>query len=143
MITRKKRIGWWEWVALPQTNLPPFKAKVDSGAETSSLHASDITPFMKGDDEWISFTLHGDNIKAQCEFPVFKKRKVRSSNGVEQRRYTIEMDITIGRETFTTEFTLSSRRHMKFQSLLGKRRLLAPHFLIEADKEAIQGKPKI
>lgn len=137
----KKIVGWWEWVQLPKTNLEPFKAKVDSGAETSCIHASNIEEFEKDGLKWVRFTAHGDdNENARHEAPVFDVRKITSSNGEEQKRYVIRTDITIGDETYNTQFTLAARDSMKYRMLLGKR-ILGPNFLISADQEAVQGMP--
>lgn len=143
MSEQKINVGWWEWVALPEIGLKKMKAKVDSGAATSCLHATEIKPFDRDGRLWVSFIAHGDK-KAQhpCEFPVFSYRKIKSSNGQEQFRYVIRTHIIIGEKSYETEFTLTRRNKMKYRALLG-RLLLAPHCLIECDKEAVCGTPQL
>lgn len=142
MSNDKIKVGWWEWIALPEVGLKKMKAKVDSGAATSCLHATDIQPFDREGRLWVKFIAHGDKKEeTACEFPVHNYRKIKSSNGQEQFRYVIETEVVIGGKPFRTEFTLTRRNKMKYRALLG-RRLLAPHCLIECDQESICGEPK-
>ena len=92
-----------EWCGFPQINIPTLKARVDSGAKTSSLHAVNITPFKKNGIPWISFDVHplqndGKTI-VHCEAPVHDKRKVRSSSGSSELRFVIKTILAIAEDT--------------------------------------------
>ena len=83
-------VGWREWLALPAIGIPAIKAKIDTGARTSSIHARDIEPFEGVDGrEWVRFTLRPDmrhpEFKVDCEAPASEHRQVRSSSGQSRR----------------------------------------------------------
>ena len=86
-------IGWEEWVALPDLGLPAIKAKVDTGARTSALHASVIEPFGPADRPQVRFLIQPDpdnpGLEITCSAPVTDRRNVTSSNGETELRYVI------------------------------------------------------
>lgn len=142
----KTIIGWEEWCELPDIGLPAIKAKIDTGAKTSALHAYDITTHMQGNAEYITFKIHpvqGNNdIERTCTAPLIDQRVITSSNGERENRYVIATSITIGSITMNAELTLTSRHNMAFRMLLGREALKKARFIVDSSKTFTQGKVK-
>lgn len=137
-------IGAREWCSLPNLGIQLIKAKIDSGAKTTALHADDMTKFHKGDENWIRFSLHPLKSKPEfivtCEAKVLETRMVKSSNGSKEERYVIETDIILGKDRYPIEITLTNRRLMGFQMLLGRQAMNGRN-LIDCEKRYVIGKP--
>ncbi|HAR89701.1 MAG: ATP-dependent zinc protease [Pseudomonadales bacterium] len=117
-------IGWREWVGLPELGIKQIKAKVDTGARTSALHAFEIKPFSEGGVEHVEFRLHPmqrdlETIQV-CRAPVIDQRTVTDSGGHKEDRWVIATSVTIGPHTLPIEMTLTSRDEMLFRMLLGR-----------------------
>jgi len=127
-------IGWREWVALPDLNLPAIKAKVDSGARTSALHAYLIEPYRQDDVDMLRFMIHpiqrNQDIKVECHCPIFDQREVTDSGGHREMRYVIQSDIVVGAARWPIEITLTNRDTMLFRMLLG-RRAMEDRFMVD------------
>ena len=117
-------IGWREWVGLPELGIKQIKAKVDTGARTSALHAFEIKPFSEGGVEHVEFHLHPMQrdleIIQVCRAPVIDQRTVTDSGGHKEDRWVIATSVTIGPHTLPIEMTLTSRDEMLFRMLLGR-----------------------
>ena len=140
---QKLAIGWREWVGLPQIGLPLIKAKVDTGARTSALHAYFIEPYQKDQTDWIYFGIHpiqnNPKISVECHAPVFDQRVVRDSGGHEELRYVIQSLLQLGGLSWPIEITLTNRDNMKFRMLLG-RSAMANRVLIDPAKSYLSGR---
>ena len=134
-------VGWREYIALPAVGIEALKAKIDTGAETSALHAEKIEIFPRNGVDWVRFEVPINKHKEvyKCELPLCDKRRIRSSNGIARWRYIIETDVIIGKRTLKTQFSLTSRASMKFPVLLG-RRLLAENFAVDVSRSYLCGK---
>ncbi|QQL45668.1 30S ribosomal protein S6--L-glutamate ligase [Sulfuriroseicoccus oceanibius] len=121
---QKTIIGSEEWCALPEIGAPAIKARIDSGAKTSSIHAFNIQAFRRNGQRWVSFELHpvqnDQRTSIRCERPVVDKRTVRSSSGIPEKRYVISTPLTIGEQTWEIELTLANRDSMGYRMLLGR-----------------------
>ena len=138
-------IGWREWVGLPDFGIRKIKAKVDSGARSSSLHAFDIEPFTKDGEKWVRFKVHPVQRKSkaviQLEAKLLDSRPVRSSSGKAKVRPVVETNITLLGATWPIELTLANREQMGFRMLLG-RQAFRNRFLLDAGKSYFGGRPK-
>lgn len=116
--------GSEEWFSFPDLGIPTIKARVDSGAKTSALHAINISPFVKDGDNWVKFDINPiqNNLKKvlHCEAPLVDKRIVKSSSGFREQRYVIQTILDIGNSSWPIEMTLTNRDSMGFRMLLGR-----------------------
>ncbi len=123
----KPIIGTEEWCAFPELKIPAVKARVDSGAKTSALHAFHIQAVKKDGQQWVRFLVHPlqNNRKTivQCEAPVVGRRLIKSSSGTTEKRFVISTPISINREQFEVELTLTNRDSMGYRMLLGREAL--------------------
>ncbi len=117
-------VGSEEWCALPGLGIPAIKARVDSGARTSSLHAFNIRAFRRGGARWVSFEVHplqqNRRTIVRCEAEVIDRRVVKSSSGLGEKRYVVRTTLQHGDETWDIELTLSNRDSMGYRMLLGR-----------------------
>lgn len=120
-------VGWREWVSLPELGVASVKAKVDTGARTSSLHAVHIEEFRRRGSLWVRFQVlphtRGVTEPIAAAAPLVEYREVRSSNGQLDRRPVIQTTMTLLGQTFPIELTLSNRTEMGFRMLLGREAL--------------------
>lgn len=137
-------VGWREWVNIPEIGLPWLKAKIDTGAQTSALHASSIEEFRKDGADWVRFCAHpwqhNDADEVEVELPIHDRRTVRSSTGHVQDRLVVLMDITLSGRTVKAEVTLTSRDAMVFRMLVG-REVLRRGFIVDPALSYLGGKP--
>lgn len=117
-------IGSEEWCGLSNLNIPAIKARVDSGARTSALHAINIAPFTKNGNAWVRFEVHplqhNGKTTVFCEAPITDKRRVKSSSGASETRYVIKSSLSIGDYSGEIEVTLTNRDSMGYRMLLGR-----------------------
>lgn len=118
-------VGWREWVLLPNLGLPWIKAKIDTGAKTSCLHASYVTQFTKNDELWVRFGMHPNQDETEtivhCESKVLDERTVTDSGGHSEKRFVIATQFIIGEQEAPIELTLTNRDNMRYRMLLGRR----------------------
>jgi hypothetical protein len=118
------KIGWREWVGLPELGVDAVKAKIDTGARTSALHAWKIEPFRRGGMLWVKFEVHpiqrSDARKVICEARATDERTVRNSGGGVERRYIIETELKLGDHVWPIELALTNRDQMGSRMLLGR-----------------------
>ncbi|HEU5281798.1 MAG TPA: ATP-dependent zinc protease [Gammaproteobacteria bacterium] len=117
-------IGWREWISLPNLGIDKIKAKVDTGARTSALHAFSLEPFEEAGKEKIRFLMHplqhNTNDIITCVADVVDKRPVTDSGGHTEERIVIMTPICIAGQTWPIEITLTERENMLFRMLLGR-----------------------
>ncbi|WOD09216.1 ATP-dependent zinc protease [Marinomonas sp. GJ51-6] len=138
----KMIIGSDEWCAFPSLNIPAIKARVDSGAKTSSLHAINIQRFMKDEEHWVQFEVHplkgNRKTTVHCEAPLIDQRVIKSSSGDKEKRPVISTLLSLGEKTWNVEVTLTNRDSMGYRMLLG-REAMNGHVLIDPQGECLLG----
>lgn len=136
-------IGWREWLALPQLGIPAIKAKIDTGARTSSLHTFRLEEFQAGGRRMIRFGIHPfqkrKDIELFCEAPLVDRRRVKDSGGHVEKRYVIRTTVVLGSGRWPIDITLTNRDAMLFRMLLG-RTALEKRFVIDPARSYVTGR---
>jgi hypothetical protein len=144
MMASRARIGWREWVALPDLGVTRVKAKIDTGARSSALHAFDLEHFRRRGHDMVRFAIHtlqrSNKRVIVAEAEMMDERIVRSSNGVNALRPVILTRVELLGESWPIELTLASRDEMGFRMLLG-RQALRGRFLIDPGRSYLTGRP--
>ncbi|PXX92041.1 hypothetical protein DIT71_08365 [Marinobacter vulgaris] len=140
-----EKLGFVEWVVMEETGLR-LKARLDTGAKTSSLHAINVEPFKKGEEEWVSFQLpladhkdqddadgaEVDDVILEFNLPVERVVKIKRKGASSQRRYVVIMEFCIAGTSHKTEFSLADRGKFSYPALLGRRFMSDDNILIDS-----------
>jgi hypothetical protein len=139
----KPTIGWREWVGLPELAVQHIKAKVDTGARTSSLHAFNLREVEKDGVTHISFTIHPEQGTSHpsvlAEAPLLAYRKVRDSGGKVELRPVVKTTVRLMNADWPMELTLTRRDAMGFRMLLG-RQAIRNRFVVDPGRSFLGGK---
>jgi hypothetical protein len=134
-MSQKKIIGKREIVSILDLELFDLDVKIDTGADSNSLHCDDI---YIDDENFVHFTLldkvHPAYHTKKIKMPLYKMKKVKSSNGTIQIRASIKVDILFFNKKYTTVISLTNRSDMKYPMLIG-RKFLANRFLVDVSQE--------
>ena len=145
MNNNKAVLGWREWLDFPDLGISQVKAKVDTGARTSCLHAFYVRVFERDNVTWVRFGIHPQQNdltqEVHCEALLKDQRTVRDSGGHEEFRYVIETAISIGERLHLAEVTLTDRDSMKFRALLG-RTAIRGNYVVDPGRSYVQGRRK-
>jgi len=136
-------IGWREWVRLDALGLNRIKAKVDTGARTSALHAFEINSFIEAGKTRLEFKIHPDQRDEEkvivCSADALEQRDVIDSGGHKEKRWVIVSEVSLGPHTWPIELTLTSRDTMRFRMLLG-RTAINGRFQVDPSRSYLIGK---
>jgi hypothetical protein len=142
----KVTLGWREWVALPDHGIDWIKAKVDTGARTSALHAHGMRWFKRDGADWVRFRIQPWQRSARdahlIELPVVEVRHVRSSSGHPERRPVVHITICLAGRKVPIEVTLTRRDEMGFRMLLG-RQAVRRDFVVDPSQSYLAGRPPV
>lgn len=135
-------IGWREWVSLPDLGLEDIKAKIDTGARSSALHAFDLRSFTVGGVPWVRFHVHpmqhgGPTVGAEAE--IVDMRRVRNPGGRQELRPVIHTAVAFFDKQWKIDVTLTPRWGMSFRMLLG-RQAVRRHFLVDPGRSFCGGR---
>jgi hypothetical protein len=132
-------------VGLPGLGVPWVKAKLDTGARSSALHAFDVEEIERDGGAWVRYVVRpwqrSDEDLVTVESPVLDRREVRSSSGHAEERYVVSMDVSISSRVVAAEVTLSNRDEMGFRMLIG-REALRGGFLVDPGRSYLGGRPR-
>ena len=135
-------LGWREWLALPALGIVAIRAKVDTGARSSSLHVDKQWRFVEGGAPWAGFRITtgvlGGHIESHA--PVYDERPVTDSGGNTSMRIFLRTPLRVAGVEREVEINLTNRRGMLFPMLLG-RTALARAFVIDPARSFLHGKP--
>jgi hypothetical protein len=137
-------IGWREWLALPGLGIPALKAKVDTGARTSALHAFDLETFTTNGVRKARFAIHPLQRRTDptlhCVAEVIDQRVVSDSGGHREKRWVIATGLSLSGRIWTAEITLTGRDNMLFRMLLGRTALAAAGLIVNPKQSYVCGK---
>ena len=141
--TNARIIGFREWVSLPKLNIQALKAKVDTGAKTSSLHAFDIKLEKSSSEKiYVRFKVHplqnDSSLVVECRALLVDQRLVSDSGGHKEQRYVIRTVLSLGGLKKPIELTLTNRESMKYRMLIGRSAL--SEFYIDPSQSYLSGK---
>ncbi len=136
-------IGSEEWCVFEALGIPAIKARVDSGAKTSSIQASNIKIYNKGTQEWVKFEVNplqeNRSIAIGCDARLIDRRMVKSSSGISEERLVVRTPVTLGKDSFEIELTLANRDTMEFRMLLGREAINGRYMVNPALNYQVQG----
>jgi hypothetical protein len=142
---KKKLIGWREWVRFPDLAIGRIKAKVDSGARTSAIHAFRITPFTRDGAAYVRFVVHPVQRRRKpevtCVARIIDQRRITDSGGNAQERYVIRTMLKLGKSSWPIELTLSNRDSMGFRLLIG-RQAIRGRYVVDPGRSFVVVKKK-
>jgi hypothetical protein len=134
-------IGWREWLVLPGLKVNAIKAKIDTGARSSALHAFDVEPFEQDGQPWVRFTIHPDQRQSDrvivAAAPLWDERDIRNSGGHTERRPVIRTPVWLNGQQWDIELTLTNRDVMGFRMLLG-RQAVRHRFWVDPGRSYLQ-----
>lgn len=130
-------IGWREWLALPDLGVAAVKAKIDTGARSSTLHAFNLERFERDGEPWVRFVVHpvqrSTHETVTAEAPLLDERHVRNSGGKQQLRPVILTTVDLAGDRWPIELTLTNRDEMGFRMLVG-RQAVRNRFVVDAGR---------
>jgi hypothetical protein len=141
--THRMTLGWREWLVLPELGIPAIKAKLDTGARTSSLHTFSIESFRSHGRPKVRFGIHPlqkrRDVELFCVADVVDRRVVSDSGGHRELRYVISTPVQLGDTTWPVEITLTNRDTMRFRMLIG-RSAMRDRLIVDPDRSYLTGR---
>lgn len=138
-----KIVGWRELVGLPDLNIEQLRAKIDSGARTSAIHAENQEQFDRDGANWVRFNLLSPDGKLvqTIEAPVSDEREIKNTGGMPERRIIIRTNLLIGAHHTRIDVSLADRKNMGFDLILGRTAIRQLRLLIHPGRSFLMGPP--
>lgn len=138
-----KTIGWREWIGLPDLGIGKIKAKIDTGARTSALHAVKLRPFEIDGVQWIEFHVPRPGVRRteRCQAMVIDERQIKNTSGIPERRYVVATTLVLGQRHWQIELSLADREKMEFDVILGRTAIRRHGLLVDAGRSFLAGPP--
>ncbi|MHA6266976.1 RimK/LysX family protein [uncultured Aliiroseovarius sp.] len=138
-------IGWRENVGLPDFGISRVKAKIDTGARTSALHAEEQQRFFRDDQEWVRFLtpVNGKRKLSQVEAQLLGEREIKNTGGIPERRLIVRTTLLLGRHCWHIEVSLADRKKMEFDLILGRTAIRGRHVLVDPGSSFLAGPPRM
>ena len=137
-------VGWREWISLPELGIPRIKAKIDTGARTSALHAFEVDSYKSKRGKRVRFYMHpyqnNKEIIVECDAVIKDYRSVTDSGGHREKRYVIETELILGENQWPIEITLTDRETMKFRMLLGRTAMKGKRIVVDPGRSFLIGR---
>lgn len=126
-------IGWRETVSLPELGLLDFAAKIDTGARTTALHATDITPYRENGEDWVRFRPPDLRHPAPefCRARIRDSRGVKNSGGSVEERLFIRTHLMIEKRSFLVEISLTDRGELRYPMIIGRNALRGHRLVVD------------
>ncbi len=136
-------IGWRETIGLPDLEIPELKAKIDTGARTSALHAVDLDVFERNDEHWVEFhvPLPGTPKWKRTAKRILDDRPIKNTSGTAEHRYIVETMLVFGRRHWRIEVSLADRENMEFDLILGRTAIRGRRLLVNPGSSFLAGPP--
>ena len=137
-------IGWREWIGLPELGIASMRAKIDTGARTSALHATHQERFERDGEPWVRFRVPvpGFGRASRVEAPIADEREVKNTSGLPERRIIIMVLLLLGRHRWHVETSLADREKMSFDMILGRTAIRAKRILVDPRHSFLAGRPR-
>lgn len=141
--TQMREIGWREWIGLPDLGIASIKAKLDTGARTTALHATNIKTHTKDGERWVEFLVPQSKLPKQhrCAARILDERDIKNTSGRAELRLVIETTLILGQRSWTIEVSLADRKQMEFEVILGRTALRGHGLLVNPGKSLLMGPP--
>lgn len=135
-------VGWTETVSLPHLGLMDLKAKIDTGARTSALHADRIKRFTRDGADWVRFRVRHDATREriEAEYPVHDVRSIKNTSGVPQERIIIRTDLMIAGRKWHIDLSLTDRSNMRLAMIVGRTALSAHNVAVHTRRVNLAGR---
>ncbi len=136
-------VGWREFVGLPDFNIEEMRAKIDTGARTSALHAESQELFERAGQKWVrfKFPVRGRAPDLLLEAQVIDERNIKNTGGVPARRIIIRTTLLLGRHCWKIDVSLADRKEMEFDLILGRTALRSRRVLVDPGSSFVMGRP--
>jgi hypothetical protein len=137
-------IGWREHIGLPAFGIPTMRAKVDTGARTSALHAVDHAMVEVDGARWVEFMipLHNRRTANRVRARLIGERDIKNTGGVPERRLVVRTTLLIGQRSWQIEVSLANREKMEFDLILGRTAIRDRGLLVDPGRSFVLGQPR-